>query len=151
MARKIIFGVFIAAAITGGIYYFMYVNNLKAPVSEGINAIPPNALIIFESKQTKNVWKKVSQTNIMWDELLGTKTFSELNANAKYIDSLLNLNSDVSALLENRSVFVSAHPSLDNSIDLLYIYSLPNLTHQSSIEDFIKTINNKRIFYYKLF
>jgi hypothetical protein len=142
MFRKIIFGVFIAASIVVGIYYFIYVNNLKAPVSEGINAIPPNALIIIESKQSKNVWKKISQSNLMWDELTGTKTFSELNANAKYIDSLLNQNKDVATLLENHSVFVSAHPSADNTVNLLYVYSLPNLTHQASIEDFVKTINN---------
>ena len=145
MFRKISFGIFIVACIAGGVWWFIYVKEIKAPVSEGINAIPTNAAIIFESKQAKNVWKKLSQTNIMWEELVGTETFSKLNANTKYIDSLISLTPDVEELMDNHSVFISAHVSIDNTFNYLYVYSLPNVTHQSTLDEFLKTTNNKTL------
>ncbi len=145
MFKKIAFIIFIVACAVGGIWWLIYVKEIKTPVSAGINAIPTNATIIFESKQSRNVWKKLSQTNIMWEELISTETFSKMNATARYVDSMVNLNIEMTELLDNHSVLISAHVSSDNSFDLLYIYSLPNITHQSSIEEFFKTINNKTL------
>ncbi|MGQ0828232.1 MAG: DUF3352 domain-containing protein [Bacteroidota bacterium] len=141
MFKKIIFGIIIAAAIAGGVYWFTYTKELTTPISEGINAIPANAAIIFESKQAKNTWKKLSQTNIMWEELLGTQTFAKLNLQGKYIDSIINTSAAISELFNNHSVFISAHISGANSFDFLYVYSLPNLTYQPVVEDFIKAID----------
>lgn len=145
MFKKIISGIVIAAAIAGGIYWFTYTKELTTPVSEGINAIPMNAAIIFESKQAKNTWKKLSQTNIMWEELLGTQTFSKLNLQGKYIDSIINTSAAISELFNNHSVFISAHISGASSFDFLYVYSLPNLTYQPVVEDFIKSIDENSI------
>ncbi len=145
MFKKISFIVFLTACLAGGIWWLIYVKEIKTPVSQGINAIPVNASFIFESKQAKNVWKKLSQTNIMWEELLGTETFSKINSTGRFLDSLLNLNPDVADLLNNHPVFISAHVSPDNSFDLLYVYSLPDITHQSTLDDFFKTINNKSL------
>ncbi len=145
MFKKIIFGIVILAAIAGGIYWFTYTKELTRPISQGINAIPTNAAIIFESKQAKNTWKKLSQTNIMWEELLGTQTFTKLNLQTKYLDSLLNLSPTVLDLLDNHSVFISAHVSGACAFDFLFVYSLPNLTHKTSIDEFIKATNNNFI------
>ncbi len=142
MWKKIVLGIVISAFVGGGIYWFTYTKELHTPVSEAINAIPSNAAIIFESKQSKNVWEKLSQTNIIWQELLGTETFSKLNLQAHYIDSLITLDASISKLLDNRSLFISAHVSGATTFDFLYVYSLPHLGQQSSVDGFIKTINN---------
>ncbi len=142
MFRKIIFGIIVTLAIAGAVYWFKYTKEIRTPISEGINAIPTNAAIIIESKQARNTWKKLSQTNIMWEQLLGTHTFATLNLQAKFIDSVLETNSDVSSLLENHSLYISAHTSETNTLNFLFTYSLPNLTHQSTIETFIQKINN---------
>lgn len=142
MLKKIFFGIFIGVCIIAGIYWFSYLRDVKTPISEGINAIPQNAAIIFESKQVKNTWKKLSQTNIMWEELMSTVCFSKLNFQTTYIDSLIQLNPAVSKLLDQHSVFISAHPNSQNSFDFLFVYSLPNITHHTTIEQFIKSVNN---------
>lgn len=142
MRKKLLFGSFITLCVAGGIYWFIYTKEARTPVSEGINAIPTNAAIIFESKQAKNTWKKLSQTNIMWEELLGTQTFSILNFQTRYIDSLLELNPQVSPLLDEHSVFISAHPGKAGSFNFLFVYSLPNRTYQSGMEEFFEKLNN---------
>lgn len=142
MWKKIIVGVLIIIGIAGGIYWFTYTKEINTPVSSAINAIPSNAAIIFESKQTKKTWDKLSHTNIIWEELLNTQTFAKLNEQARYIDSLVNKNRSVAPFLNNGSIFVSAHVSGANTFDFLYVYSLPNLSNRSILEDFIKNINS---------
>ncbi len=142
MLKKIIFGLVISSIIAGGVYWFTYTKELRTPVSDGINAIPNNAAIILECRQSKNSWKKLTQDNVMWKELLGTETFSKLHIQGRYIDSVIKLNASVSQLLDNRSLFISAHVSGATTFDFLYVYSLPNRGQQSSVDGFIKTINN---------
>lgn len=138
MWKKIILGIFVSLLFAGGIYWFTYTKEIRTPVSECINAIPSNASLIFESKQVKNTWKKLAQTNIIWEELLGIKSFANLNRQIHAIDSLIELNQDITKLLDNQSLFISAHISGANTFDFLYVYSLPNLTYQATVEDFIK-------------
>ena len=138
MLRKIIFGIVISAILIGGTYWFFHTKEARTPISEGINAIPTNAAIIFESKQSKNTWKKLSQTNIMWEELLGTKTILEINRQGTTIDSILQTAPEIASLLDDHSVFISVHATDKNNFDLLYVYSLPNLTYRNSIEDYLK-------------
>lgn len=142
MWKKILFGIVISAFVAGGIYWFTYTKELHTPVSEAINAIPSNAAVVFESKQAKNTWKKLSQGNVMWEALLGAEIFAKLNNQAHYIDSLIKSNIAISQLLDNHSLFISAHVSGATSFDFLYVYGLPNRSYQSSMEGFIKTINN---------
>lgn len=141
MWKKIILGVVVAVGIAVGIYWFSYTKEINTPVSGAINAIPSNAAIIFESKQSKKTWDKLSHTNIIWEELLSTQTFAKLNDQAHYIDSLISKNRSVAQFLNNGSIFVSAHVSGATTFDFLYVYSLPNLSNRSTIEDFIKNIN----------
>lgn len=145
MTRKIIFGIVISAILIGGGYWFFHTKEARMPISEGINAIPIDAAIIFESKQSKNTWKKLSQTNIMWEELLGTKTILEINQQGTTIDSILQTAPEIASLLDNHSIFISAHAINKNNFDLLYVYSLPNLTYKNSILDFF----NEKIHYIK--
>ncbi|MES2591285.1 MAG: DUF3352 domain-containing protein [Bacteroidota bacterium] len=142
MWKKVLIGIVAAALVAGGIYWFTYTKELRTPVSDAINAIPSNAAIIFESKQTNNSWRKLSQNNVMWEGLLSVKTFSKINIQARYIDSLLNSEPAVSKMLDNRSLFISAHVSGANTFDFLYTFSVPNLTQQPLVEAFLKSINN---------
>jgi hypothetical protein len=142
MLKKILIGIVLSAFVAGGIYWFTYTKELHTPVSEAINAIPSNAAVVFESKQAKNTWKKLSQANVMWEALLGAETFAKLNNQAHYIDSLIKSNVAISQLLDNHSLFISAHVSGATTFDFLYVYSLPNRSYQSSVEEFIKTINS---------
>ncbi|MCE9540356.1 MAG: DUF3352 domain-containing protein [Bacteroidetes bacterium] len=142
MWKKIVIGLIISIFVAGGIYWFTYTKELHTPVSDAINAIPSNAAFVFESKQSKNTWKKLSQANVMWEALLGAETFAKLHTQAHYIDSLIKSNAAISQLLDNHSLFISAHVSGATSFDFLYVYSLPNRSYQSSVEGFIKRINN---------
>lgn len=141
MRKKIIFGVFIALCLIGGIYWFTYTKQVSTHAANGMNAIPADAALIIECNQSNATWKKLSQTNIMWEELLGTESFSKLNKQILYLDSLMALNSNVSSLLDGHSLFVSVHPEKTN-YEALFVFSLPNLTYRSELESFMEKANN---------
>ncbi len=143
MWKKILLALSIVICIAAGIYWFTYIKEIKTPVSSGINAIPQDAALIFESKQSESAWIKLATSN-MWMEFIGTATGAKLNLQIHYIDSLFRSAPKVAQLLVNQSVFISAHSSGPNSFDFLYVYSLPNLGHQSEVTQFIKNVNNNK-------
>jgi hypothetical protein len=143
MWKKIILGISIVICIAAGIYWFTYIKEIKTPVSSGINAVPLDAALIFESKQSANAWLKLASGD-MWKELMGTATGTKLNLQVHYLDSLFRSAPAVGQLLINQSVFISAHSSGPSSFDFLYVYSLPNLSHQSTVVGFIKKVNNNK-------
>ena len=143
MLKKILLGLTIVVCIAAGVYWFTYMKEIKTPVSSGLNAIPLDAAIVFESKQTVNSWNKLSTSNL-WKEFAGSFTGNKLNHQVQYIDSLLRHTPAVKQLLTNQSVFISAHNSGVNSFDFLFVYSLPNLGFKSTVADFIKNVNNQK-------
>jgi len=144
MIKKISLFVLIAGCIAGAIYWYNYTKEVHTPVSIAVNAIPNNAAVIIECKQIKKVYEKISQTNLMWEELKSTELFSKLNVQLNYIDSLINKNKAVEQLLNNNTVYISAHVSGAHSFDFLYTLSLPSIRDKSTIEDFFGSVNNNR-------
>ncbi|MDF2436793.1 MAG: hypothetical protein K0Q95_1169 [Bacteroidota bacterium] len=147
MRKKIFFGAFISLFLAGSIYWFFYTKKVATPVAPGITAIPTDAAFIVESKKSFETWKKLSQTNIMWEELLGTATVANIDKQANFIDSILNTDPLILPLLEDHSVLMSAHLNEKGSYDLLFVYSLPNLTYKGQAEQFLEKINRKEIIY----
>ncbi|MDQ3048696.1 MAG: hypothetical protein M3R27_14195, partial [Bacteroidota bacterium] len=144
MWKKVSFGIFIAFCLAGGIYWFAYIREVKTPVNDAMSAIPLNATIVIESRQSAVAWKKLSQTNIMWEELLGTEVITKIDLQGNYLDSLFMLHPSVSPLLEGHPVIISLHPGKNETTELLYLYSLPNLTHHEELEELILSANNGR-------
>ncbi|MFL5762579.1 MAG: hypothetical protein ACJ77K_01475 [Bacteroidia bacterium] len=139
--RKVLFGTFITVLLAGGAYWFIQTKRARTPIPDGINAIPSDAALIFESRNSRSAWKKISQTNIMWEELLGTETAQDLNAQALSIDSALQLNPSVYGILDEHPVYVSLHPG-EKRTGVLYVFSLPDLTWQTPVEEYFETTAN---------
>jgi hypothetical protein len=145
MKKYIVWFVLIGACISGAVYWYSYTKEVSTPVSMAVNAIPVNAAIIVECKQSKSVSEKVTQKNIIWEELRTTEFFSKLHAQLRTIDSLISQNKSVEQLLNNNSVYISAHVSGAHSFDFLYTLSLPTIRDKSTAEDFFNSIKNSKV------
>lgn len=124
--------------IAAGIFFYFSFNKyqeIKAPVSGGFNAIPGNACFILESRQSKNLWKKLSETNILWADLLGTEFFSRLNLFGSRVDSVLSSVSGAHEMMNGNSVFISVHKNTSGGFDFLYTFSLPDLSKTEVVDD----------------
>ncbi|MBL7882819.1 MAG: DUF3352 domain-containing protein [Bacteroidia bacterium] len=138
MWKRIIFFVVVASALVVGFFWYNYTKDVSAKISSAVNAIPTDACLILESKQSTKTWKKLSQTNIMWEELLNIETFSSFHQQLISIDSLFDLNEELKKGLEDNSIFISIH-QLKNKSEFLVVSSLLDLTYKEKMEFFLKS------------
>ncbi len=144
MFKRVVFTIIVLIALTAGVFWFFYTEKINAPISNAINAIPENASIIIESKKASTVWKKISETNIVWEELLGIKAIKNINDDILSVDSLIQTNIAIQDVLKNQSLFFSFHKTEKKQFELLVSFSLPDLTYQSKADNFLKAINNQK-------
>jgi outer membrane protein assembly factor BamB len=137
MLKKIILALIILPVIATGIYFYLVYRQQKTPISDALNAVPSNASFILETRQAQSAWKKISETNLIWENLLATEFFTGLNKNLKFIDSLFANVPGAYPMLDNRSVFVSAHLAGAKSFDFLYTFSLPDLSKQTLVKTLV--------------
>lgn len=147
MLKKIFLSLLFIPIIAAAVYFYLAYREQKTPISDALNAIPSNTSLIIETKQARNTWKKLSETNIMWEDLLATQFFHELNKSGRFIDSLFSGNPEAYPMIENRSVFISAHLSGAKTFDFLYTFSLPELSKESVIRALIlgSTMQNQAL------
>ncbi len=145
MVKKIIITVIVVALVAVGSWFgFQHFQQEIIPPSTTIQAVPSDAAFIFESKDTHGAWKKLSETNVMWEELKTTEYFAEANKLGNYMDSLFQNNSTLKQLTDKRSVVISAHMSGANNFDFLYCISLPTNTNEETIAKMIDELSSKK-------
>lgn len=141
MIKKIIITFVVLALVGAGSWYgYQHLENEVIPPSTTLQAVPMDAAFVFESRDVHNVWSKLSETNVMWEELKSTEYFAEMNAVGNYMDSLFLNNEKLKQLTNKRSIVISAHMSGANDFSFLYCVSLPNTTDAASIETMLNEL-----------
>ncbi len=112
-------------AMLGAIGYgYMYMLIKSEPNNNALNSIPRSAAFIIELNDTKKVFGKLSETNIMWEELMSTASFNKLNSQMIAIDSILQKNAFLADLLENTPLYASAHSTGNKQYEYLFTINL---------------------------
>src|SRR5690606_30241182 len=111
--------IIVAAAIYG--FYRTFDRSVDA-ASIALKAIPQSAALIIETNEAGELWRDLSQTNIMWEELKATDFYFKLDAAAHAIDSLLMRQKDFRKFIANKPVAVSVHVS--GARDYNYLLSI---------------------------
>ena len=144
MWKKIVFGVVIVLSIVAGFFWYNYTKDVSADIPNALNAIPKDAAIILESKESLKTWKKLSQTNIIWEELLGISSFQSLDQQLKSFDSLIQSNPIAIEIIEENEAYLSFHADGSKTISVLFALSLPDLTYQSKVEELFLNVNKNK-------
>jgi hypothetical protein len=141
--KKIAVVLILILLIGGAGYEYFHLKKQEVPVSNAITAIPINASFIFESRKTFPLWKTISQTSLMWQDLLGTEDFAELNHNFQFLDSLTSDNAGIHALLEENPLFISAHINGQEHLDYLFCGSVGGASEQAVVLPYMQTLGAK--------
>ncbi len=122
------------------VYSYFHFKAIKQPVSNSIKAIPTNAALVVESRQIATSWKKLSETNLIWQELLNTAQITEMNRALLHLDSLRKSDTHFNDFLKTQPVFVSAHMSGANNFNYLFTMGLPPSIDIEEVEKYIKKV-----------
>ena len=144
MQKKIFATFFFILLLSGIVFYLFNFRKIKHPVSSAIRAIPTNAAFIIESKQPDNLWKKLSETNIMWDELLQTEFIRNLNEQLKFFDSLYIAKPDIKEIFDKHPLLISAHKTDEKQISFLFLFNVPLSLGNKVISDLSGEIANEQ-------
>lgn len=134
MTKKILLSIFILLIGAISIIAYNFYKNVKQPVStSSIFAVPQNAAIILQENNFSALYKKISSTNIIWEELI-SNTFSIQKANNQihYFDSLINTSFKP---LAKQPILTSVHLSGANDFDFIFYMNLPyDFTEQEMLQ-----------------
>ena len=95
MAKKILVLISILGMIGAIGYSYLFLLQRSEPTNNALNSIPGSAAFIIELNDAKKVFGKLSETNIMWEELMTISSFKKLNDQMVIIDSMLQGNSSL--------------------------------------------------------
>lgn len=159
--KKIIVILLIAICATLGFWAYSSLQDKAFQSKNPIEVVPLNAAIIIESNDIKKAWSRLSETNLVYDALLGNDSFKQLDKLLHSIDSLLNTKQETSSLLDQKPSVISLHQgdgvqffaatngnqnTAEEIMSLISIYSPPKEIEINKIRVWQFTLNEKTYF-----
>jgi len=109
MFRKIIIGIIIIGC---GISLFMSYSFLKEEVKQHqdpIVTVPKNAAIFVECQDIRAMWSRISETNLVWSEVLAIPEIQKLDRKIRVVDSLFSTSEGLKEVFDNKKTVFSFH------------------------------------------
>ncbi|MBC7864209.1 MAG: hypothetical protein IAF38_14625, partial [Bacteroidia bacterium] len=138
MLKKIAFWLLVVCFIGGGIYAYLYLTAAKKPKVMALQAIPDDCVFIIESSDFFKLWKKLNETNLIWQELQQVEYFREIRETGKIIDSVLSVDDEVKEIFNENPVYL-AGVEFEDKRDYLYALNV-NMNKAGKLVDFVKRI-----------
>lgn len=128
------------AILIAGVIFFQPDEDLEI---NAIDAIPQSSSLLIKNDFTTKTWRKISETNIIWEELLSTESAQHLNTLFSNIDSALQSNPEISNLLENQTLWLSFHQTEQNQTEFLFAITVGNSVSEKDLIRFFETHNDE--------
>jgi len=136
-SKKIFLVILVIVIIASAIGIYLFFKNTK--VRDTFSVIPNDAVFIIETNNLTNGWSEISESEI-WQHLLSSPSFQDINKSALGIDSLIKDNSAINALLNDRQLLVSAHMISKIEYDFLFTIELGKISKISVLSKYIQKL-----------
>lgn len=120
MSRSLIIGLIITIAIISGLVAFFYINFVKVKNRPAIEAVPADAAVILELKNSQETWASFSGTD-MWKDLQKNEAVQNVNSILTTADSLITANDELQAMLADNKLTVSLHSNGGQKLSMLFV------------------------------
>jgi len=121
--RKLIYIAILIGLVVGLTYaFYQSLEKSEENTSNALIAIPQSAALIMESDEIGEIWRDVSQTNIIWEELKATDFYFRLNEVGMQLDSMLVSQAQLRQFLSDKPAAISVH--LSGARDYSYLMSI---------------------------
>jgi len=104
---------------------FLIIKKSSEVAGNPLRAIPYDAAVIIKINEYDDLIREFTRENKLWQQLSTIPSFAELERQIRYIDSLMNENSNVRALILNTPAFLSLHFTGKADVSTLHVFSLP--------------------------
>lgn len=117
---------------------FRFFHKVGSQQNDIWEAVPESAAVIIRLEQPFPLWKKINDSNIVWEDIKHSKMFGQINQIGKKIDSLTKTNLPLAGLVYEQPCLISFHYSGKEKTDMLFVIS----AGENSTEEVIAILNS---------
>ncbi len=119
-------------------FSYSFLNEEAKKQRNPIETVPMDAAVIFKSGDVRSVWSRLSETNLVWSELLAIPEINNLDKTIRTADSLLSTDEVLTNLLHKKETVISLHSTGDG----VGVFASSICTEQQ-VEAFTQLISDK--------
>jgi hypothetical protein len=105
----------------GGLVAWIYLR--PVPQNDALRLIPQNAVFVVQTNQARQAWDEIRQSQL-WQHLSRQASFADIDAQGRYLDSLLTDNRALFELFDGQFITTSIHQTDRYKWDLLFCADL---------------------------
>ncbi len=143
--RRIVFAVLFFGLVIGAMFWFYTSFDKSDPKrADALRAVPAGAALIFETDDAADIWRDLSQTNMIWEELRATDLYFRLDQAAHAIDSAMRNEDALRSYMANKPIAISVHSAGARSFSYLLSLQLSDDGTESEIKEAIAALFRPR-------
>ena len=144
MKRNFLTGIIVTAILTIVFLVVFYYSKINTKSIHAINVLPKNTVLALEINSINHQFKLLNQ-QLFWQQLTNNKSIGEANNNLKFLDSLLDFESNLKDWKNNENMVVSFHAFANKSIDELVLIETKKKFEIVNISNWIYESNKSRL------
>lgn len=117
--------------------WFFFSKESKYIGTSALRAVPVNSPVIAEVQHLYALSAEMTE-NAMWEELANLPGFNGIFEEVKFVDSLLNRNSDARQIFKNKSLVLALGFEGTNKFNELYLIELDDVSEKNIINKFMR-------------
>lgn len=125
---------FIAAALACGVWAYLHVKQNRKPTSNPLKHLPKEALCVIQAGNFKELANSLTHQNLIWQAMDSINAIHEINKGLQYFDSLLTTSDELSALLQNNTLYHATYKS-----GQLMLFGLKEHTDAEGVQQFFES------------
>ena len=135
--KTIFFWIVVVIGLGLAVWAYFHLKQTKKPALNAIDVLPDSALCVISSNNFEELANKISNQNLIWQELIGIPEFKQINKHLTVFDSVISENQNLKDFFNKRSLFMAVYGQKNNSAIAIVF----NLNDEAQQEDFLKTIS----------
>lgn len=119
--KKLLIGLVILIALLSGGGYYWYTQQTPSVVSEPVEAIPKDAILVFRYPDIRSFWDTFEEQDY-YESVFSIKELNRYFRRNLLLDSIIRYDPELKTLLGNSEIWSSYHLSDTDSLSVLYAF-----------------------------
>ncbi len=137
LVKRIFFYVLIVLALAGAVWAYFHLKNTKQPSLKAINVLPDSAICIIASHNFNELANKLSNQNLIWNEVVNIKEFNALHKHIQFYDSIISENEMLKDFFKDHTIYLALYNN-NSAVNYLITFNLNDLAQE---REFAEALN----------
>lgn len=119
------------------VWAYFHLKQTKKPALNAIDVLPDSAVCVISSNNFEELANKISNQNLIWQELINIQEFHRINKHLNFFDSVITENKNLKSFFNKRSIFMALYSEKEYASMLISF----NLNDEAQQDEFLKLIS----------